>query len=194
MDRKYLNYKLQDGPGKNGGISFEGETLENFLEETGMSIEASAEEINKALVECGILPIFEFSWDMSKKKYFIISTKLSKMVDEYIGHIHVGDICIDIIVRDYGNEKEMLAYSFDLYVYGEDTGYGYKDDKSGNRIPYDYAEGCDIFDSDLPISFEKFKEMAEKLIARYIVVNDTKFGGKNPYSLVGKASESIRIW
>lgn len=191
MDKRFLNIELQDGPGETGGISFVGETLLDFLEETGMSIDSSSEEINKALVECGILPILEFTWGMDEKKYETDEKKVSMMVDQYVGHVNVGDICIDIIIRDYGDEDEKLAYSFDLYVAGEDIGYGYKKLEDGSKLPYDYAEGDDIWASDLPVDFETFKKKAEELITRYIVLNDTKYGHKNPYSLVEKASKSI---
>lgn len=61
MDKKFLKVELQDGPGTTGGISFTGETLEDFLSEAGLSTDASMEEINKALVDCGILPILDHS-------------------------------------------------------------------------------------------------------------------------------------
>ena len=195
MNKKFLDIKLQDGPGETGGISFVGETLLDFLGEAGLSTDSSSEEINKALVECGILPILEFTWDMKEKKYETDEKKVSMIVDQYVGHVHVGDICVDIIIRDYGDEDEKLAYSFDLYVAGEDTGYGYKRVKAedGTEFPYDYAEGDDIWVADLPTDFETFKKKAEKLITWYIAANDTKFGGKNPYSLVEKASKTVRL-
>ena len=193
MDKKFLNIKLHDGPGETGGISFAGETLLNFLEETDMSIDSSPEEINKALVECGILPILEFTWVMDEKEYESDEKKVSMLVDLYVGHDNVGNICVDIIIRDYGDEDEKLAYSFDLYIAGEDTGYGYKELKDGSTLPYDYAEGDDIWVADLPTDFEDFKKKAEKLIARYISLYDKKFGGANPYSLVEKASKPVRL-
>src|SRR5699024_8475762 len=52
-----LNTVLEDDNTANGGVSFKGETLRNFLDETGIDYNASMEEINNALVECGIKPI-----------------------------------------------------------------------------------------------------------------------------------------
>src|SRR5699024_10047129 len=51
-----LNTVLEDDNTTNGGVSFKGETLKNFLDETGIDYNASMEEINNALVECGIKP------------------------------------------------------------------------------------------------------------------------------------------
>src|SRR5699024_7418056 len=51
-----LNTVLEDDNTANGGVSFKGETLKNFLDETGISYSASMEEINNALIECGIKP------------------------------------------------------------------------------------------------------------------------------------------
>ena len=192
--KKFLNCELNDGPFEDGGISFMGETLEDFLGEVDMSIDDSAEEINKALMECGILPVLEFEWNMAKKNYVREPKKLSKMIDTHLGDVYVGDICINIILRDYGEEEEDLAFSFDLYVYGENTGYGHKEDASGNIIPYDYAEGTDIFVLETPSDFEDFKTVAEILISEYIAGNDTRFGKQNPYSLVEKASKPLRKW
>lgn len=54
-----LNTVLEDDSTANGGVSFKGETLKNFLDETGISYSASMEEINNALIECGIKPIID---------------------------------------------------------------------------------------------------------------------------------------
>ena len=71
MERSFAN--RIDGT-KNGGISYQGEKLDNFLMESGMmsekkimALKDSDEEIsisrqmaiNFALVECGILPVFD---------------------------------------------------------------------------------------------------------------------------------------
>lgn len=194
MDKKFLKVELQDGPGATGGISFTGETLENFLKEAGLSTDSSMEEINKALVECGILPILDFTWRMHETSYKTDEEKISMTVDQHLGCIFVGDIYVSIVIRDYGNERVKLAYSFDLYVAGEDTGYGYKTSEDGNILfPYDYVDGDDIWVSDLPENFEAFKKKAEKLITRYIAANDIRIERKNPYSLVEKASNPVRL-
>ena len=60
--KDFLNYELQDGPGETGGISFRGETLENFLNEVfpDENIEdMDMKKVNEALESCGIEPIKE---------------------------------------------------------------------------------------------------------------------------------------
>lgn len=71
--KETLNVELVDDATGNGGVSYQGEKLDNFLMESGMmsekkimSLKNSEEEIsisrqmaiNFALVEAGILPIF----------------------------------------------------------------------------------------------------------------------------------------
>ena len=71
--KEVLQTELMDDATKNGGISYQGEKLDNFLMESGMmsekkimALKDSDEEIsisrqmaiNFALVEAGILPIF----------------------------------------------------------------------------------------------------------------------------------------
>ena len=62
MDKKeLLAVVLQDGPGETGGVSYLGETLQNFLEEANLmhllDEENPLAKINEALIECGIEPI-----------------------------------------------------------------------------------------------------------------------------------------
>lgn len=62
MDKKeLLAIVLQDGPGETGGVSYLGETLQNFLEEANLmhllDEENPLAKINEALIKCGIKPI-----------------------------------------------------------------------------------------------------------------------------------------
>ena len=72
--KEALQTELMDDATKNCGISYQGEKLDNFLMESGMmsekkimALKDSDEEIsisrqmaiNFALVECGILPVFD---------------------------------------------------------------------------------------------------------------------------------------
>ena len=52
-----LTQILEDDDTPNGGISFENETLADFLDECDISYGATLEEVNKALKECGIKPV-----------------------------------------------------------------------------------------------------------------------------------------
>jgi hypothetical protein len=54
---EFLTYVLKDDETEFGGISFDGQTLNDFLSEIGMSPDAPMNEINESLIECGIKPI-----------------------------------------------------------------------------------------------------------------------------------------
>lgn len=54
---RLLNKKLKDDGTPYGGISFEGETLKDFLDSMGIPYSTPLEKINKALKECGIKTI-----------------------------------------------------------------------------------------------------------------------------------------
>lgn len=108
------------------------------------------------------------------------------IADRFLGCIHVGEICIDVIVRDYGtNDGPEFAYSFDFYVGNEDTGYGYKDMENGGVVAYDYADGDDIY--VFSYDYDEFVKESESLIESYINKNDDKYS----YSLVEKANKPL---
>ena len=57
---KNINYNqiLEDDLTENGGLSYEGETLKDFMEEVGLPLgKTRLLDINKALKECGIKEI-----------------------------------------------------------------------------------------------------------------------------------------
>lgn len=56
--KDFLNHELQDAPGTTGGISFVGETLENFIKEVGMNENTAMKYVNAALKKCNIKPIY----------------------------------------------------------------------------------------------------------------------------------------
>lgn len=53
----YLNTVLEDDTSPNGGVSFSGETLFDFLEEIGDDHIYTMTQVNKVLRECGIKEI-----------------------------------------------------------------------------------------------------------------------------------------
>ena len=55
--KDFLDYELQDDKTEFGGVAFVGETLKDFIEEVGLSIDNDIKSINVALKECGIKPI-----------------------------------------------------------------------------------------------------------------------------------------
>ena len=55
---KYLNVQLEDDfTNPFGGLSFEGPTLQDFLEEVGAEKETNMDKVNELLKTCGISPI-----------------------------------------------------------------------------------------------------------------------------------------
>lgn len=129
----------------------------------------------------------EFNWNELKKENYTNNKKeLLELVDDCIGFIRIGEICVDVVIRDYGEEGNKLAYSYDFYVANEDTGYGYKEDLN---IPYDYADGTDLF--NLSLSYEDFVKESERIITEFINANDRK---DHKYSLIEKANKSLLMW
>jgi hypothetical protein len=55
--KDFLDYELQDGEGEFGGISYVGETLDNFIAEVELSENTAMRYVNAALKRCGIEPI-----------------------------------------------------------------------------------------------------------------------------------------
>lgn len=130
----------------------------------------------------------KINWDGLKRENYINGEeKLAKMVDECIGFIRIGEICVDVLIKDYGDEDiPVYAYSYDFYVANEDTGYGYR--IGMNNLPYDYADGADL--EDLTLSYGEFVKKSEELITKFIEENDKIKG----YSLIEKANKPLLIW
>lgn len=108
--------------------------------------------------------------------------------DDYVGCVRVGNLCFDLLMRF--NEDEKWQLSYDLYVGGVDTGYGYSGRNSKiPNYPYDYAEGGDFEDTMISMTYEEFQKYAETEFEKYITTW--------PYeaaSLVEKANEPLNIW
>lgn len=130
----------------------------------------------------------KINWDELKRENYINKEEdLSEMVEDCIGFIRIGEICVDVVIRDYGYaDNPEYVYSYDFYVANEDTGYGYKEEM--NNLPYDYADGTDL--KAITLSYDEFVEKSEELITRYIEENDKT----NGYSLVEKANKPLLIW
>lgn len=102
--------------------------------------------------------------------------------DEYVGCVRVGNLCFDLMVRDNDGK---LYLSYDLYVGGVDSGYGY----TASDYPYDYAEGGNFEDTMISMSYEEFQKYAEEKFELFI-----KIWPYEAASLVGKANEPLNIW
>ena len=103
--------------------------------------------------------------------------------DEYVGCVRVGNLCFDLLVRFDEDNKWWLSY--DLYVGGVDTGYGYAE----SNYPYDYADGGNFEDTMISMTYEEFQKYAEEKFELFITMW--------PYeaaSLVEKANEPLNIW
>jgi hypothetical protein len=104
-------------------------------------------------------------------------------VDEYVGCVRVGNLCFDLMVRTNENDESYLSY--DLYVGGVDSGYGY----TASDYPYDYAEGGNFEDTMISMTYEEFQTYAEEKFELFIIIW--------PYeaaSLIEKANEPLNIW
>lgn len=55
--KEFMDRVLEDDETDEGGVSFVGETLADFLEETMLSPDLNMHEVNENLIECGIKPI-----------------------------------------------------------------------------------------------------------------------------------------
>lgn len=130
----------------------------------------------------------KINWDELKRENYINKEEdLSEMVDDCIGFIRIGEICVDVIIRCYGDtDNPEYVYSYGFYVANEDTGYAYKEEM--NNLPYDYADGVDL--KALAFSYDEFVEKSENMITMFIERNDKS----NGYSLVEKANKPLLIW
>lgn len=130
-------------------------------------------------------------WDeLTRERYEESKGRLQEIVDDCIGFIRIGEICVDVLIRSYEGsyEDEKFVYSYDFYIANEDTGYGYRDLENGETVAYDYADGTDLF--DLTLSYDDFVRESERIIEDFITKNDKKFG----YSLIEKANRKLVIW
>ena len=102
--------------------------------------------------------------------------------DDYIGCVRAGNLCFDLMV---GLNNDKMYLSYDLYVGGVDSGYGYTVD----GYPYDYAEGGNFEDTMISMTYEEFQKYAEEKFELFI-----KIWPYEAASLVEKANEPLNIW
>ena len=109
--------------------------------------------------------------------------------DTYIGCARVGELCFDLVTRLY-EITEGIVLTYDLYVGGVDTGYGYS--RIEPDYPYDFADGSDFEDTCISLSYDGFKELAEKEFERYIrEMGQIFYPNAN---LTEKAAAPLHIW
>lgn len=122
----------------------------------------------------------EADFDIYKEKY----KDCELYVDTYLGCARVGELCFDFVTREF--TKGTLTLTYDLYVGGIDTGYGY----GLNDYPYDFADGGSFKDVT-NMTYKEFVLYAEKVMAEYINENENKYGYA---SLTEKANEDLKKW
>ena len=108
--------------------------------------------------------------------------------DDYIGCVRVGELCFDLVTRQY-DEVEGMVLTYDLYVGGIDSGYGYS--RLEPDYPYDYAEGSDFEDSCIALSYQEFQLLAEAAFKRYLGEGQVFYAQANLHDL---AEKPLHIW
>lgn len=103
----------------------------------------------------------------------------------YIGCVRVGDLCFDLIVRQY----DSWELDYDLYIGGIDDGYGYSQLDAG--YPYSEDSGGSFADGLLiNLTYDKFKEVVEAALTDFICNEGSVYN----VSLIEKANEPLHIW
>lgn len=124
---------------------------------------------------------FEYHWEMFNNWDEVI--KNNSLIDWTVGNCRIGDLCFDLVIRDYRqvNNKSKLYLTYDLYVGGIDSGYGYGKD----GYPYDYADGEGwSMEYIKAYTFDEFKNMAEDEFRAFIRISGYE----------DKANEPLHIW
>lgn len=128
----------------------------------------------------------KFNWDGFNKESFDVACAIIKENDGYenfIGAVRVGDLCFDILTREYNNK---LYLDYDLYIGGVDTGYGYADD-----YPYDYYGGGSFDESCIDMKYDEFVSYAEKTMKEFIENEESAY---THASLIEKANDELNMW
>ena len=109
------------------------------------------------------------------------------LADDYVGCVRVGDLCFDLVLRDY----DRLVLTFDMYVGGVDSGYGYSNKCEDTPFyPYDYADGWNWPDTCIHLSYPGFKLFAEETFKDYIQNSAYTV----THSLIERAKEPLHLW
>ena len=129
----------------------------------------------------------KFNWDGFIEEDFAnycATIENEKMFDnDSVGCIRIGDLCFDLVLREYNNE---FVLDYDLYVGGVDDGYGYGKD----NYPYTEGGGGTFEDSLISMSYDDFVKQAEEAFTDYIYHSNYSA----EYNLVDKANEPLHTW
>lgn len=150
---------------------------------------------------------YKFDWSNFTKENFVdycAQMENGKLyADDYIGCVRVGELCFDLVLRLYEedkngnwNDNDNLTLTYDLYVGGvvgdwNPSGEPYAYSRIEPGYPYDYAEGGDFDDSCISMTYEDFVKLAEDSFAEYI---ETSRYYNAPNLLREKAEAPLHIW
>ena len=85
----YKQIVLEDDDTPTGGVAFQGETLEDFLEELADSDDIrTIKDVNKALVECGIKPVMHLPEGHEITAFAVLDEFIEGFVPAYINFSH----------------------------------------------------------------------------------------------------------
>lgn len=111
MEVKHLlDIVLSDDDTEFGGLSHAGETLGEFLDEVGISINTPIEEVNNALKECGIKPI-----NIDEVRFTLYKKIGNSVVGCSKGHHTYGEA--EYFARHNGYHKPKKGQSNDYWNY-----------------------------------------------------------------------------
>lgn len=103
--------------------------------------------------------------------------------DWFVGAVRIGDLCFDLVTRDFGGGEITLSY--DLYIGGVDDGYGCK-----NGYPYTFGDGGSFRGSCSDMTYDEFTEYAEGVLSDFIA----GYAPTADYDVQTKANEPLNIW
>ena len=127
-------------------------------------------------------PEITFHWNNNQKadieKFLKKVNSGADINDDYIGAVEAGDICFDLVVREYNPGQ--LKLSTDCYVGNIDTGYGYSD----KGMPYDFfcnVGYCWNIKKFKDMTYDDFTKFVEASLARQLRKLDGSIGTDNRF-------------
>lgn len=135
LSADHLLAELFDDSSEAGGIDHEGETLEEFIELSGLSDQASVTELHEALVRCGIKSPFRelyITTEVTRSCGYTIA-----VTGEQYSRFACGELEIDELEPDRFNLEE--AYFETEFSEGASSGrdYAVSDGSGRNLVDWD---------------------------------------------------------
>ncbi|MBO7615027.1 MAG: hypothetical protein J6T15_04965 [Bacilli bacterium] len=161
--KDYLNYELQDDDTETGGVSFNGETVEDFIKDADIKDDDDLDKLNKALVSCGIKPITEGYegnyrgddyWDLSDSytNGNITEEELAQsLLDMYDSRIEAVKAFKEITDNKAFPRKEKSTGSDIKEITDEEMGSYIEAWDNGDELPFEGDRFITVGDGDGPI-------------------------------------------